>query len=281
MQAIQKAVWYIETHLGAPLAFEEVAEASGLSRFHLSRTFAGLVGLPVVAYLRGRRLTEAARALAGGAPDILQVALAAGYGSHEAFSRAFREQFGLTPDELRARRSTDRLQLVEAIRMPDAQSAVIEPAAIRVRAAMLFAGLRKYYRFEDRGGIPSLWQIFAPHMGAIPGETPYVSYGLNLAPANPKDEMGFDYMCAVEVKSLDDLPEGLSGLRIGSRTWAEFRHTGHVSSIGATCAAAGDWLAKSGRATTGGGMEMIEFYPKEFDPRTGMGGCEVWVPVRE
>lgn len=280
MDAISKALWYIETHLGAPVALDDVAEASGLSRFHLSRTFGAVTGLPVVSYLRGRRLTEAARQLAAGAPDILQVALGVGYGSHEAFTRAFREQFGLTPDEARSRRSTETLQLVEAIKMPDTHP-TLEPVAIRKRPAMLFAGVRKYYRFEDRGGIPSLWQVFAPHMGSIPGETPYVSYGLNLAPANPKDEMGFDYMCAVEVQSLDDLPEGLVGARIGPRTWAEFRHTGHVSSIGSTCAAAGDWLARSGRATSSGGMEMIEFYPKEFDPRTGMGGCEVWVPVQE
>jgi AraC family transcriptional regulator len=52
-------------------------------------------------YARGRRLSEAARALAAGAPNILEVALAAGYGSHEAFTRAFRRQFGVPPEALR------------------------------------------------------------------------------------------------------------------------------------------------------------------------------------
>jgi AraC family transcriptional regulator len=46
-------------------------------------------------YVRGRRLTEAAKVLSDGAPDILTVALDAGYGSHEAFTRAFRDQFGV------------------------------------------------------------------------------------------------------------------------------------------------------------------------------------------
>src|SRR6185295_19406602 len=99
MQAIGKALWFIESHFGESVTLDDVAMASGLSRFHLSRTFAATIGQSVIAYLRGRRLTEAARQLADGAPDILQVALGAGYGSHEAFTRAFRDQFGLTPEE--------------------------------------------------------------------------------------------------------------------------------------------------------------------------------------
>ena len=46
-----------------------------------------------------------------------------------------------------------------------------------------------------------------------------------------------------------------------------------------TCAAAGDWLSQSGRAAPEGPMQMIERYGPEFDPRTGNGGCEVWIPL--
>ena len=97
MQAIGKALWFIEANVGDPVSLDDVARASGMSRFHLARTFAALVGLPVVAYARGRRLTEAARRLADGAPDILAVALDAGYGSHEAFTRAFTSAYGMPP----------------------------------------------------------------------------------------------------------------------------------------------------------------------------------------
>lgn len=279
MTAIAKALWYIEAHFGEAVSLDDMAAAAGLSRFHLSRTFAGLIGLSPSAYLRGRRLTEAARRLAGGAPDILDVALEAGYGSHEAFTRAFRDQFGLTPDEAR-RRPLDQLNLVEAIRMPDQKTAAVPPADFRTTKPMLFAGLRKYFRFDDRGGIPSLWQAFGPHIGHIPGEAQGRAYGLCLGPADASDETGFDYVAAVEVKSLDELPEDLSGVRLEGRTYAVFKHSGHVSAIGATCAAAGEWLAQSGRAPEAGSMQMIEYYPPEFDARTGLGGCEVWVPVK-
>ena len=85
-----------------------------VSRYHVSRVFGEAIGRPITRYVRGRRLTEAAKALAAGAADILTVALEAGYGSHEAFTRAFREQFGQTPESVRAQRHLDNIELVEA-----------------------------------------------------------------------------------------------------------------------------------------------------------------------
>jgi len=279
MQAVVKALWFIEANAGEAVTLDDVAQASGMSRFHLSRTFAAVVGQPVVAYLRSRRLTEAARRLADGAPDILVVALDAGYGSHEAFTRAFREQFGLTPDEVRSRRSLANLAIVEAIRMPDQPASLRAPDRFVKSGPMLFAGLRKYFRFEDRGGIPMVWHAFGAYQERIPSVIPGAAFGLCLGPADPNDDCGFDYAPAVQVKSLDALPEGLSGIRVEGLEWAVFRHHEHVSSVGSTCAAAGEWLAQSGRAPPPGPMEMIERYGAEFDPRTGLGGCEVWLPV--
>ena len=143
----------------------------------------------------------------------------------------------------------------------------------------LFAGLRRYFRFEERAGIASLWQAFGPHLGAITHTVPGAAFGLCLAAADPGDESGFDYAPAVEVSTLSDLPEGLSGIRIAPREWAVFRHPGHVSTLGATCAAAGEWLARSGRQPMDCAMQMIERYGPEFDAHTGNGGCEVWLPV--
>ena len=281
MQAIGRALWYIESHLGEPFVLADVARVSGMSRFHLARTFTGLVGQPVLAFARARRLSEAARLLADGAPDILQVALAVGYGSHEAFTRAFREQFGVTPEDVRAAQSLDNLPITEPVRMPDQTANPIAPDRFVSAKAMLFAGLRRYFRFEERAGIASLWHAFGPHLGAITNTIPGAAYGLCLAPVDPNDEAGFDYAPAVEVSSLSDLPEGLSRFRIAPRQWAVFRHAGHVSTLGSTCAAAGEWLGRSGRQPEDISMQMIERYGPEFDPATGQGGCEVWIPVSE
>ena len=102
MNPAGKALWFIESHFAQDITLEEIAKVSGVSRYHMSRIFGIATGHSLMRYVRGRRLTEAARSLANGAPDILSVALDVGYGSHEAFTRAFRDQFGLTPEMVRA-----------------------------------------------------------------------------------------------------------------------------------------------------------------------------------
>ena len=123
--------------------------------------------------------------------------------------------------------------------------------------------------WEPDAGANAAFTVPQSQLGALPANPP----------ADAGDDCGFDYAPAVQVKSLDDLPEGLSGIRVEGREWAVYLHREHVSTVGATCAAAGEWLAQSGRTPTTGKMQMIERYGAEFDPRTGMGGCEVWIPV--
>jgi AraC family transcriptional regulator len=82
MSVVDKALWVIERNSSGELNLTAVAEACGVSRSHLANAFATTTGWPVVRYLRARRLSRAAQTLAQGAPDILALALDAGYGSH-------------------------------------------------------------------------------------------------------------------------------------------------------------------------------------------------------
>src|SRR5215475_14029899 len=74
MNPAQKALWYVEGHLSNALTLDEIASVAGVSRFHMVRAFAEATGMSVMRYVRARRLTKAARALAKGAPDILTLA---------------------------------------------------------------------------------------------------------------------------------------------------------------------------------------------------------------
>ncbi|MEE2692791.1 MAG: AraC family transcriptional regulator [Pseudomonadota bacterium] len=278
MEPIRRAVWYIESHFAEPIGLDDVAGASGLSRFHLSRIFAQATGRSVTAYLRARRLSEAAKTLAGEGGEILPVALAVGYGSHEAFTRAFRDQFGVTPETVRTRRSLDSLDLTEPFKMSDVKAAGLADPVIREEGPFFMAGIREFRTFEERAGIPGQWQRFAPHIGRTPGQIGRDAYGVCFAPSS--GEEGFDYMPAVAVTSLDDLPEGLSGARIPRRRYAVFRHEDHVSTIGATCAAIySEWQPKAGVKVGEGPLMLIEHYGESFNPATGRGGVEIWAPL--
>lgn len=275
MDPVNKALWLVETRLGGEIAVEDVAAVAGLSRFHLSRLFALAVGQSIMRYARGRRLSEAAKRLADGAPDILSVALDHGYGSHEAFTRAFRDQFGVTPEEVRARGVISDLPLMEPIRMNPTTPGQHAAPRIDSRPAFIVAGLSRRHAMAGAPGIPAQWQAFAPHIGSIPGEAPGVSYGVC---SNYDDDGGYDYLAGVEVRGRGDLPSGFTTIALPAQRYAVFTHKGHVATIAATFKYAwGEWLPASGEKAAE--APMFERYDQRFDPMTGSGEMEVWLPL--
>jgi Uncharacterized protein conserved in bacteria len=276
MNPVDKALWYIETHFAGELTLDEIAGVAGVSRYHVSRVFGEAIGRPITRYVRGRRLTEAARALAAGAADILTVALEAGYGSHEAFTRAFREQFGLTPESVRAQRHVGNLDLVEAVTMNHSILAELPEPRFANRAAFLVAGLSARYDYETcGGGIPAQWQRFQPHLGNVPGQVGAVAYGLRYN----SDDTGLDYLCGVEVGEFSQLPPELNRVRVPANRYAVFTHSGHISTIRSTWYTIWNkWLPKSGHQLAD--APDFERYGADFDARTGRGDVEIWVPIR-
>jgi AraC family transcriptional regulator len=98
---IEDVMRYIREHISEPLDRETLAEVAGFSVPHFHRVFTAHVGESAISYVRRLRLERAARKLRMGAVDITEVALAAGYDTHAAFSKAFKQQFGLSPSEFR------------------------------------------------------------------------------------------------------------------------------------------------------------------------------------
>ena len=92
---------YIREHTDEPLNRQVLAAIAGFSVPHFHRIFTTHVGENIAGYVRRVRMERAGRKLRMGAVDITEVALAAGYDTHAAFSKAFKQQFGLSPSEFR------------------------------------------------------------------------------------------------------------------------------------------------------------------------------------
>jgi AraC family transcriptional regulator len=92
---------YIREHIDESLNREVLAAVAGFSVPHFHRIFTAHVGENIASYVRRVRMERAGRKLRMGAVDITQVALAAGYDTHSAFSKAFKQHFGLSPSEFR------------------------------------------------------------------------------------------------------------------------------------------------------------------------------------
>jgi AraC family transcriptional regulator len=274
---VEKAIWFIESHFSHAITLDDLAWVCGLSRFQVSRLFSYATGTTVTAYVRGRRLTEAARALADGAPDILAVALQAGYGSHEAFSRAFRDQFGLSPAELRARGHLEGLALVEPLREDPVVPVHLPPPRLVSLGPLLIAGIGRRFADDDFAGIPALWQAFHPYLGAIPGQKGQTAYGLVAGTAAAGGT--YFYLAGVEVSDLADLDSSFTGMRLPAQRWAVFPHEGHVTTIASTIHAVFAQALPAAGLTAGDMPDLLERYDGRFNPWTGAGGLEIWVPV--
>lgn len=276
MNPINSALWYIESHLTSDLSLEAIAAQVEVSPFYLTRAFSHLSGLSIMRYVRGRRLSVAARALADGAPDVLSVALAAGYSSHEAFTRAFRDQFGLTPEAVRTQGHLDNLAIVEPIAMTHQQLTHLDPPRFEQHEALLIAGVGARYRCDDKAGIPSQWERFLSYFGHLADQVGDVAYGVV---HNVDDAGNMEYLCGAQVRDFTRTPPELSTLRIPPQRYAIFKHRDHISTIGGTFAAIwGQWLPQSGHETVD--APTLEVYGPEFDSQSGRGGLEIWVPIK-
>jgi AraC family transcriptional regulator len=98
---ILRVLTHIQEHLDEALDLEELAQVACFSSFHFHRVFGAMTGETISDHVRRLRLERAAMELRSGAKPVIQVALGAGYEAHEAFTRAFKAAYGVSPAEFR------------------------------------------------------------------------------------------------------------------------------------------------------------------------------------
>src|SRR5258708_26528678 len=165
-------------------------------------------------------------------------------------------------------------------RMNNSHVAQLEAPRFENAKALLIAGLREHYTSVTMKNMPELWESFGPHIGNIPGQVGRVAYGLCF---NALRRDGVDYLVGVEVSDSSDLPGDFSVANIPAKKYAVFSHREHVSKMYQTLDAIDKWFPGSGLEVASEAAQAPNFferYSEEFDPRTGMGGMEVWVSIK-
>lgn len=271
---LARTLWHIETHLDADLTLIGVAGAMEVSQSYLTRAFATVLGQPLMAYVRTRRLSRAALWLAAGRGTVIEAALDAGYGSPEAFARAFRAAFGVTPGSVLRRRSAADLPLVFAQEIAMTSNRKLAPPRIEEMPERRILGPMVRYTMESRQAIPSQWAALNGEGMRAEGALSEVWYGVC---RDVGEDGAFDYLSGQEVPK-GAPPSGWAEIRLPAGRWARFSHDGHVSEMPRVLAEVfGDWLGQAGLVPRQG--PAVEVYPPGFDGDTGLGGFEVWVPV--
>lgn len=276
VERIRRGVDFIEDRLEEEVALGDVAKAAGLSQWHFQRIFKSLTGETLKTYIRSRRMANALDRLAGTDLRVLDIALDAGFESQEAFARAFKKAFGMTPTayrELGKRNLFPRKLQLDETSIVHLRDRVSREPVIETRERMCLVGLQTtFYGVDSEKNdlgekLPRLWDEFLPWLGSIEHAVGGVCYGV-IRPGQSADAEALDYHAAIEVHPNAPVPEGLVRLELPGATYARFAHRGPAQGVDHTVSYAySTWLMTGEyRHTCGADLEIYgEGYDAESD----------------
>ncbi len=144
---------------------------------------------------------------------------------------------------------------------------------------LLIVGLREPMTEQSAQTIPELWRQFAPYIDRIPCQIMGVSYGLCVHTSDSRNGL-FYYMAGCAVSEFAELPPSLSPLIVPAHYYAVFSHDTGVVRIRETIDFIFDkWLPNSNYLHDNQSLHFFERYGKGYNPQTGFGDIEIWLPV--
>src|SRR5271169_942931 len=294
---MQRVTEHIDRHLDQTLDLDALANVAHFSPFHFHRLFSAWMGETVGDYLRRRRCEIAAtRLVAQPRVAVIHIALAVGFGSAEAFARAFKSRFGCSPTSWRRQQSQLRAAKRnpgQTNRKPDqerrdelaknaAHHQQIAGTAMKVeiveRKPTTIVCLRRVGPYGEP--ISAFWQQTVYPWMAASGLLGQPRYGVShddpnvVAPGRCRYDAGCEApatLTALGNAQKTTIPGGKYAAMSFKGTAAEIEE--------AWTAMLRDWLPASGLQLDG--RPMFEYYPEgsSFDPATGVFDCKLCIPV--
>ncbi|GGX90097.1 AraC family transcriptional regulator [Streptomyces minutiscleroticus] len=231
LDRLNRAVEHVEAHLDQRIDAAELARIAMTSEYHFRRLFSALAGIPLSEYVRRRRMTVAGAEVLAGERTLLEIAVRHGYGSAEAFARAFRAVHGVGPGEARRTGAVLRAQQRISFRLVVEGSStmryrVVEKEAFRVagrkaRVPLVHVGANPAIAEFVRGIAPETVRRMAALSDQEPRGVVAVSDDLDPSRAEGTE---LDYYHGVVTGA--EVPGDLDVLAVPAGTWAVFESSG-------------------------------------------------------
>ena len=278
-EQISKALLYIDDHLSEPVSLDMLAKQCHFSPFYFHRLFTAVVGKPLAAYVRERRMLYASRQLVQTKKSILEIAMDSGFQSAQAFSRAFKEEQGVTASVYRSQGREPAIVSVEELIVRFTNrlkgGVLVNPAIIK-QGPLLIAGVS-----GDGNRTGDVWSAYA----RLSDEKPL---------ANALSESGYEVRlyrgetCTVHVGQCVTnrmVDPAYTLLELPASKYASFDvyvARGYESENSAM----DEWLAtnKDGyteRLLNSETHYCVEFYDERFQGDEANSIMEIWVPVEK
>ncbi|MEV7473192.1 AraC family transcriptional regulator [Pseudarthrobacter oxydans] len=283
ISALNQLVDYIDGHLTEEIAVDDLAVSLGMTEYHLRRMFSSLAGMPLSEYVRRRRMTVAATEVLDGG-ELLAIAVRYGYGSTEAFSRAFRSVHGAGPGDVRRDGGPLRTQPQLRFRLTVEGNTPMD-TRIADRPAFRLIG--------HSARVPLIHHGPNPHIQAHIASLPAAEHDRLKALGNT-DPRGLLQVSAnvdpdytegseltyhgVAVTPTTPVPGDLDAIEVPAGTWAVFRAEGAYPAVlqSTWASTATDWFP-SNPWRLRPGPSMVAVLDRSADFSTA--SCELWLPV--
>lgn len=261
------------------------ARDRGTTEYHLRRMFSALAGMPLSEYVRRRRMTLAGAELATGAASLLDVAVRHGYGSVEAFGRAFRAVHGISPADARREGGPLRTQPTLRFRL-SVEGSIPMDVTIVHHPAFVLAGHAAEVPLIHEGVNPHI----QAHIAAIPPDeharlkalgdaepAGILAITADIAP-DAAEGSPLTYLHGVALQGTTRIPDDLDALRLEAGPWAVFAARGPFPQTlqDLWAATATDWFPSNPwRLRPGPSIVRYLEFTGDF------ASCELWLPVEQ
>ena len=178
-ERFEHVVRHIEANLFEPLSVGGLAAVAGLSAFHFSRLFTAQIGESVMSHVRRKRmLYAAARLLADRPPALAELAFDCGFESQEAFTRCFKQVFGVTPGRFKGDVAQSQAMMEKQMStLTAAKPNLVLLDGVQRREAFIVAGLSARIEADNKQVIPTLWPRLTQPL-PVPGQKGRAGYGV-------------------------------------------------------------------------------------------------------
>lgn len=281
---LNRVVDYVEEHLTEEIDVAALTSGLGTTEHHVRRMFSSLAGMPLSEYIRRRRMTVAAAEVLGGG-ELLGVAVRFGYGSTEAFGRAFRAVHGVSPGDARRDGGPLRTQPQLRFRLTIEGNTTMDTRIAEQPAFRLVGHAAR---------VPLIHQGVNPHIQAHIASLPGTEH-LRLKELSNTEPAGLlqvsadvdadytegselTYLHGVAVTESTPVPDDLDAIAVPSGSWAVFRTSGpYPAALQSTWAAtASDWFPSNPwRLRPGPSIVAVLDRADDFSAAT----TELWLPV--
>lgn len=281
MEAIGKAIQYIEGHITDELTIDRISKHVNVSPFYFQKGFAMLCGFTIAEYIRNRRLALAGNDLATGEEKIIDIAMKYGYDSPDSFTRAFTRFHGVTPTTARREQVMLKSFAPLKIKLSLEGGYLMDYKIVKKEAFVVIADAKEFPYEGAKSAVPQFWQ---EHYQTGKGKTVMGIYGINI-----DENMGhdtFEYLIADPYNPVMEVPEGFIVKKIPEFTWAVFPCKGAMPDTlqDVNTKIFTEWLPALKEYEFAAGY-CVEYYD---DPAKYPNGtmdeqyyCEIWIPVKK